>query len=84
MGSVKTGNRSLTPFSFFALSQPERSSPLSVFFLDRLKGSAVDLSTDVKPLGVGVDPELDRGVEFSKIELCVGIHRCQVGGSAPA
>ena len=31
---------------------------------------------------MGVDSELDRGVEFSRIDLCRGIHRCQVGGQS--
>ena len=48
--------------------------------LDRLRGGSVELATDVKPLGVGVDAELDRGVELSRIDLCMGIHRCQLGG----
>ena len=53
-------------------------------FLDRLRGGSVELTTDVKPLGVGVDSELDRGVQFSRIGLCMGIHHCQVGGLIPA
>ena len=52
--------------------------------LDRLRGGAIDLAGGVKPLGVGVDTELDRGVEFSRIDLCIGLHRCQVGGLIPA
>ena len=35
-------------------------------------------------LAVGVDSELDRGVDFSRVDLCMGIHRCQVGGLIPA
>jgi signal transduction histidine kinase len=52
--------------------------------LDRLRGGPVELAGDVKPLGVSVDAELDRGVEFSRIDLCMGIHRCQIGGLTPA
>ncbi len=33
---------------------------------------------------VGVESELDGGVEFSKIDLCTGFHRCQIGGLTPA
>ena len=50
--------------------------------LDRLRGGSVELATDVEPLGVGVDAELDCGVEFCRIDLCRGIHRCQVGANA--
>ena len=52
--------------------------------LDRLRGGAIDLAGGVKPLGVGVDTELDRGVEFSRIDLCMGIRPCQVGDLIPA
>ena len=43
--------------------------------LDRLRGGPVELATDVKPLRVGVDAELDRVVEFGRIGFCFGIHR---------
>ncbi len=36
------------------------------------------------PLGVGADSELDRGVEFRRIEFCDCIQRCQDGGLIPA
>ena len=39
---------------------------------------------DAEPLGVGVDTELDRGMEFSRIDLCMGIRPCQVGDLIPA
>jgi len=52
--------------------------------LDRLRGGPVKLETDIKPLGVGVASEFDRGVGFSRIELCMGIRRCQFGGLIPA
>ncbi len=39
----------------------------------------VELAPDVEPLGMDVDSELDRGVEFMRVDLCIGIHRCQVG-----
>lgn len=52
--------------------------------LDRLRGGPVDLAGDVKPLGVGADAELDRGVEFGRMDLCMGIYRSQVGGLIPA
>ena len=62
----------------------EEQQPVEGHLLDRLRGGSVELATDVKPLGVGVDSELDRGVEFTRIGFCFGIHRCQVGGLIPA
>ena len=47
-------------------------------------GISVALATDVKLLGVGVYSELDRGVDFGRIDLYMGIHLCQVGGLIPA
>ena len=38
-------------------------------------GISVDLPTDVKPLGVSIDAELGRGVEFSRIRLGGRLHR---------
>ena len=44
--------------------------PAEGHLLDRLGRGAVKLAGDVKPLGVGVDAELDRGGEFSRM-ICV-------------
>ena len=43
--------------------------------LHRLRGGSVELTGDVESLGVGVDPELDRGLEFSRIGLGGRLHR---------
>ena len=42
---------------------------------DRLRGGSVELAGDVKPLGVGVDAELDRGEKFSSLGFSIGIRR---------
>ena len=57
---------------------------LSELLLDRLRSGSVEPATDSEPLGVGVEPEVDRGVAFGKIGFSMGIHRCQVGGVIPA
>ena len=47
------------------------------------QSGSVEMATDVKPLGVGVDPELNRGVEFSRIGFCDCIHRLSGWGFHP-
>ena len=51
--------------------------------LDRLRGGSVELTGDVEPLRVGVDAELDRGVEFGRIGFCCSIHRLSGWGFYP-
>ena len=43
--------------------------------LDRLQSRPVELAGDEKPLGAILDDELDRGVEFGRIEFFDGFHR---------
>lgn len=62
----------------------EAEEAVEGYLLDQLWGGPVKLATDIKPRGVGVDPELDRCVEFSRIDLCMGIHRCKFGWLIPA
>ena len=48
--------------------------------LPRKSGSQFCLASDVKPLGVGADPELDGFVGLGRNEFCFGLHGCEDGG----
>ncbi len=57
------------------LQADEAQKALEGHLLNGLWRGPVELAGDVKPLGVGVDPKLDRGVEFGRIGFCDCIHR---------
>ena len=62
MEVVAEGSGLITRIDFWSealLFSHKTEQSVEGHFLDRLRGGSVELATDVKPLGVGVDSELD-------------------------
>ena len=52
----------------------EAKQPVERHFLDRLRSGPVNLACHVKPLGMGIDTQLDRRLQFGRISLFFSVH----------
>lgn len=61
----------------------EAKQSLEGHLLDRLWRGLVNLARHVKPLGMGIDPKFDRGVELGDITFFFSVQRVSGSGFRP-